>query len=134
MNFGHRIKAIFDFAKPDRIPLVERGYWPGELVHVTEAPLMPGVDLRTAWGDGYWNKVRTWQIVNYFGAEWWIGQTALPLLHGILPLFEEELLEDKGDTVIVRDGTGVVVQRPKYGTAFLTVPCDAPSGLRGGGS
>ena len=130
MNYAERVDAIFSFDEPDQVPVVDWGYWdeiferwpeeglPQELVQVPEGDFIPGVDLRTVWGEVYKRKVRTHQMLNYFGAEPWLAQLTLPIYGGIYPFFEEEVLEEREHTLIVRNRAGVVLQKPKHGTSF----------------
>lgn len=130
MNFAERINAIFDFEKPDQMPLVDWGYWdeifdqwpqeglPVELVHVSSNDSLSDIDLATFWGGLYERKIRTLKILDYFGIEPWLAQTTVPIIDTIFPFFEEEILEDRGEKVIVRDRTGIILQKPKTGTAF----------------
>lgn len=129
MSFVQSIKAVFDFEEPDQMPVVDWGYWdeifdrwpeeglPKELVRVSEGDFAPGVDLRTGWGEAYERRVRSLQMLAYFGVEPWVAQRRLPIVDTTFPFFEERTLEDEGNTVVVRDRTGTILQKRKDGTS-----------------
>jgi uroporphyrinogen decarboxylase len=122
--------AVLNFQEPDQMPLMDMGYWnetmdrwgneglPQEILAVPEGDYRPGIDLRTYWGGDYENRMRILQVEEYFGIEHWLVPARLPILETIFPFFEVELLEDRGDKVIVRDILGFVLEKPKEGTAF----------------
>ena len=130
MNSTQRILAVLNFQQPDQMPLMDMGYWnetmdrwgqeglPERVLHVPDGDYVPGVDLRTYWGGDYENRMRILQLENYFNIEHWLVPARLPILETIFPFFEVEVLEDRGDKVIVRDGLGIVQEKPKQGTAF----------------
>jgi uroporphyrinogen decarboxylase len=130
MNSTERIGAVLSFQKPDRTPVMDMGYWnetidrwraeglPEEVLHVPEGDYLPGIDLRTYWGDDYLNRMRILQVEDYFGIEHWLVPPRLPIIDTVFPFYEPAVLEDKGETVIVRDRSGTVLETPKRGTAF----------------
>lgn len=130
MNSAERIGAVLSFTHPDRMPIMDMGYWnetidrwraeglPDNILQVPQEDYLPGVDLRTYWGDDHQNRMRILQIEEYFGIEHWLVPPRLPIIDTVYPFFESALLEDKGDNVIVRDRLGIVLERPKHATAF----------------
>jgi uroporphyrinogen decarboxylase len=130
MNSTERILAVLNFQQPDQMSLMDMGYWnetmerwgreglPQEVLDVPEGDYLPGIDLRTYWGGDYENRMRILQLEDYFDIEHWLVPARLPILETIFPLFEVEVLEDKGDKIVVRDGLGIVQEKPKQGTAF----------------
>jgi uroporphyrinogen decarboxylase len=130
MDSTERIMAVLNFQQPDQMPIMDMGYWnetmdrwreeglPEEVLQVPAGDYLPGVDLRTYWGDDYGNRMRILQVEDYFGIEHWLVPPRLPIMETIFPFFEVEVLEDKGDTVIVRDRLGFILEKPKQGTAF----------------
>jgi uroporphyrinogen decarboxylase len=141
-TLASRIKSVFYFQKPDRIPLIDWGFWDelfeqwlpqglaADLVAVPEGEFIPGVDLRTYWGGAYNRKVTTAKLHAHFAVEPWLGQRTVPILDSIFPFFKEELLEDRGEIVVKRDREGIVLQAPKRGTAFpgfLDFPVKTPA-------
>ncbi len=130
MNFSEQFKAITGFRQPDSVPLIDMGYWnetidrwvteglPAEALRAPAGDLVPGVDLRSYWAGEYERAVRTLRLAEYLGIENWIGPSRLPIHETIFPYFEEEILEDRGAKVLARDRMGVLLERPKTGTAF----------------
>ena len=130
MNSAERITAVLRFQKPDRMPVVDMGYWnetidrwraeglPAEVLHVPEGDYLPGIDLRTYWGDDHHNRMRILQLEDYFGIEHWLVPPRLPIIDTVFPFYEPAVLEDRGENVIVRDRLGVILETPKHGTAF----------------
>jgi hypothetical protein len=130
MNFAEQFKAVASFRQPHPIPLIDMGYWnetidrwvgeglPAEVLLAPEGDYVPGVDLKSYWAGEYERAVRTMKLADYLGIENWIGPARLPIHETIFPYFEEEVLADKGAKVVVRDRMGVVLERPKSGTAF----------------
>jgi len=130
MASTERILAVLNFQEPDQPPLMDMGYWdetmdrwqreglPAEVLSLPEGDYLPGIDLRTYWGPSYENRMRIMQVEDYFGIEHWLVPPRLPIIETIFPYFEEVVLEDKGDKEVVRDWLGVVLERPKEGTAF----------------
>jgi len=109
---------------------MDMGYWeetrerwrkegmPEKVLQLPEGDYLPGVDLRTYWGDAYEERMCNFQIEDYFGLDHWLVLPRLPINEMVFPYFEEEVLEDKGETVIVRDRLGFVLEELKHGTAF----------------
>jgi uroporphyrinogen decarboxylase len=112
------------------MPLMDMGYWnetmdrwgreglPEHVLRVPDGDYLPGVDLQTYWGDDYKNRMRILQLEDYFNIEHWLVPARLPILETIFPFFEVEVLEDMGEKFLVRDGLGIVQEKPKQGTAF----------------
>ena len=130
MNSAERITAVLSFRQADRIPVMDMGYWnetierwqveglPAEVLRLPEGDYLPGIDLRTYWGEDYQNRMRILQMEDYFGIEHWLVPPRLPIIDTVFPFFEPAVLEDKGENVIVRDRLGNVIETPKHGTAF----------------
>ena len=135
MNSRQRIMAVLNFQQPDRMPLVGMGVWketldrwreeglPEEVLHVPEGDYVRGVDLRAFWGD-FEGTVRALQVEDHFGVEPWAGGTHLPIHDTIFPYFESEVIEDLGDRVITRSGTGIVAEslRGQTSMRFIDFP------------
>jgi hypothetical protein len=130
MNSTQRILSVLGFRRPDRPPVMDMGYWnetmarwadeglPRRVLAIPDGDYLPGVDLRTYWGGDYANRMRILQLEDYFEIEHWLVPARLPILETIYPFFEEEILEDRGNKVVMRDGLGIVQEKPKDGTAF----------------
>ncbi|MGQ9585553.1 MAG: uroporphyrinogen decarboxylase family protein [Anaerolineae bacterium] len=130
MNSTERILAVLNFRQPDHMPMMDMAYWPEtmdrwvaeglpeEVLHVPEGDYPPGVDMRTYWGRDYERRMQNFQAEEYFGLDHWLVVPRLPIIETIFPFFEEVVLEDRGDKVLVRDRLGVTQEQPKQGTAF----------------
>lgn len=141
-TFAHQIKSVFDFQKPDRVPLVDWGFWDElfeqwlaqglapELVATPENEFLPGVDLRTYWSGAYNRAINSMRIHAHYQVEPWLARRVLPIMDTIYPFFAEELLEDRGDSIIKRDREGVTLQVFKHSTSFpgyLDFPVKTPT-------
>ncbi|MBC7223589.1 MAG: hypothetical protein H5T59_04825, partial [Anaerolineae bacterium] len=125
-----RVLAVLRFEKPDRMPVMDMAYWPetmerwvqeglpAKLLEVPEGDYIPGVDLKTYWGDDYERRMQGLQVEDYFGLDNWLVLPRLPIIETVFPYFEEEVLEDRGRTIIQRNRYGIILEKPKRGTAF----------------
>ncbi len=95
MNARERFHATMHYLPRDRCPIMDFGFW-GETIKIWESYGLPK-DVNTD---------------SFFGMDpQWYGCGGN--LH-LCPGFEEEVLEDKGETEIFRQGDGVVVERGKF--------------------
>ena len=97
MNSRERVMAVLGFREPDRMPVVDIGYWtetverwrgeglPEEVLQVPQGDYVPGVDLRAYWGDDYEQTIRFLKVEDYFGVESWVGGTHLPIHDTVFP-------------------------------------------------
>lgn len=125
-----RVLAVLRFEKPGRMPVMDMAYWPetmerwvqeglpAKLLEVPEGDYIPGVDLKTYWGDDYERRMQGLQVEDYFGLDNWLVLPRLPIIETVFPYFEEEVLEDRGRTIIQRNRYGIILEKPKRGTAF----------------
>ena len=129
MDSAENLIAALSFRRPARIPMIDMGYWSETLERwraeglpaaVLEVPDQSpsGADIRTFWGADYVERSRMLRVADHFGLEYWPGHSRLPISESLYPSFRAEVLEDLGDTVIYRDGQGIVVKKPKTATAF----------------
>ncbi|NLE75433.1 MAG: hypothetical protein GX605_01610 [Chloroflexi bacterium] len=130
MNSTERIMAVLRFERPDRQPIMDMGYWdetmarwvqeglPPHLVQTPPGDYLPGVDLRTYWGGDYDNRMGIMQLEDHFGIEHWLVPPRLPIIDTVFPFFEPQILEEKAETVVVRDRLGTTLEKPRHGTAF----------------
>jgi uroporphyrinogen decarboxylase len=97
MNDRERFTAIMHYRPVDRCPIRDFGFWEETLLVWKQYGLPQSVPKETPTDDFF-------------------GMDRAYLCGGIVdlwPFFEEEVLEDKGDTEIVRDRDGVVLERGK---------------------
>ena len=101
------------FQKPDRLPMMEFGYWAETLPAWREQGLPPSVKTEA---DAY----------AYFGIEDWL---AARVKVGIHPAFEEEVLETGPDYVVTRDGERAVRKERREGAR--SIPQYLEYGIKG---
>lgn len=95
MNARERFHAAMHYLPRDRSPIMDFGFWEETLIIWQE--------------QGYPRKENPDE---YFGMDpQWIGA---PINVGMCPSFEYKVLEDKGDTEIVRDSDGVTKEKGKF--------------------
>jgi len=105
MTTRERFKKVMHFEKPDRVPNMDFGYW-SQTIERWHAEGLP-------------EHIRTNQEVEeFFGLEGTDSIPSLPVINGLYPGFKHEVLEDKGEHQIVRDGEGVICEVPKRGASI----------------
>ncbi len=100
MNDRQRFRAQMHYESVDRCPIWDFGFWDETLDLWREQGMPADADPD-----------------EYFGmdAQW----RSIPIATRLLPAFDEQLIEDRGETEVVRDGEGVVVHRRKW---MRTIP------------
>ena len=121
MNDKERFHAIMDFEPPDRVLYWEQGFWGGavERWYGDGMPRVHGVEGDLAYGDTARGPAtplgpgdRTCRDI---GEAAGLDQPSLkvPVELHLCPAFEEEVLEEQGDQLVVRDALGIVKQTRK---------------------
>jgi hypothetical protein len=100
MNDHQRFRAQMHYEPVDRCPIWDFGFW-DETLDLWREQGMPA----DAHPDEYFGMDAQWR--------------SIPIAMRLLPAFEEQLIEDRGETEVVRDGEGVVVHRRKW---MQTIP------------
>ncbi|HUW84671.1 MAG TPA: uroporphyrinogen decarboxylase family protein [Phycisphaerae bacterium] len=100
MNDYQRFRAQMHYEPVDRCPIWDFGFW-DETLALWREQGMPA----DAHPDEYFGMDAQWR--------------SIPIATRLLPAFEEQLIEDRGETEVVRDGEGVVVHRRKW---MQTIP------------
>jgi uroporphyrinogen decarboxylase len=97
MTTRERFNKVLHWQKPDRVPNMDFGYWDETIV---------------AWHDqGLPRDVQTNEDVErYLGLEGSEIIRQLPVINGLHPLFECEVLEDRGEREIIRNDHGVICE------------------------
>jgi len=100
MDDRQRFRAQMHYESVDRCPIWDFGFWDETLDLWREQGMPADADPD-----------------EYFGmdAQW----RSIPIATRLLPAFEEKLIEDRGETEVVRDADGVVVHRRKW---MQTIP------------
>jgi uroporphyrinogen decarboxylase len=95
MNARERFHATMHYLPRDRCPIMDFGFWT-ETTAIWEHYGLP-IEVNT---DSFFGMDPQWIFCG--------GETLL------CPVFQEEIIEDKGDTEIMRQSDGVVVERGKF--------------------
>jgi hypothetical protein len=95
MNARERFAATMHYQPRDRCPIMDFGFWEGLLENWEAEGYPPGADPD-----------------EFFGMDpQWI---TLPIATGLHPVFEPEVLEDRGETIVLRDEEGVLQEKTKF--------------------
>ena len=121
MTDKERFHAVMDFEAYDRVPYWEQGFWGGTIDRWYQEgmPRRHGVEGNPAYGDtvrGPATPIAPGDRVCHDVRE--SARLDKPSLRApvelyLSPPFDEELLDDSGDKVMVRDAMGIVSRRPK---------------------
>jgi len=124
MNTRERFLAVMEFEPCDRTLLWEWGYWGGTVNRWYEEGLPRRKGLRdhiefggtlagpgAAWRSGVLNVEDAEDVADF--CEFDGGRETVPLQNFIFPTYDEEVLEDQGDNLIVRTAFGTVIQKRK---------------------
>lgn len=119
MNARERFLAVMSFEAVDRTLMWEFGYWGGALRRWYReglpcragVPEIVGDGMTVAGGAGSWspfeaNRPLDRDVEDYFGMD--EATRRIPLNDFVCPAFEEEVLEDLGDSYVWRNDMGVV--------------------------
>lgn len=102
MNERQRFNATMHYQARDRAPICDFGFWP-ETIDEWHGQGLP------AWVTGGSDVTYTNE---FFGMDSYRGGPQVQC--GMFPPFKVEVLEDRGDHEVVREGTGVIVLRKKH--------------------
>jgi uroporphyrinogen decarboxylase len=102
MNARERFRNTMRFKPVDRCPMRDLGFWDETLLVWHKYGLPQSVENDATAGE-------------FFGMD---PELVCGGFTDLCPYFEEELLEDRGDSEIVRDLDGVVVERGKIMSAI----------------
>ena len=117
MTHRERLLKVFRFEKVGMLPNYDFGYW-GETIERWHKEGLPE-DVRT-----------NQDVERYLGLEGYELIPSLPINIGLYPYFEEKVLEDKGDHLIVQDGAGVIYEKHKTSASipkYLKFPIETRS-------
>jgi uroporphyrinogen decarboxylase len=98
-----RYYRVFTYQGVDRVPDVEFGYWPQTI----RRWLREGLPLDLSQGEQ--NEMFSRRLDAFFGFE--PEGAGIDLALGMNPPFKEEVLERRGQSVVMRDSSGVVAER-----------------------
>jgi uroporphyrinogen decarboxylase len=95
MNARERFDATMHFRPVDRSPIMDFGFWDETIVIWQDYGLPKGVNL-----DDWFGMDPQWIVA--------------PINTFLCPGFETVVLEDRGDTLVIRDGDGVTKEQGKF--------------------
>jgi len=100
-----RFNRVIHWEKPDKIPNMDFGYWEEtiQLWHSQGLPDHIKTDI---------------QMEEYLKLEGESRIPTLPISNGLFPPFENRVIEDKGDSVIVQDHEGNICENLKNGSSI----------------
>ncbi len=121
MTDKERFHAVMGFEPADRVPFWEQGFWGGtiERWYSEGMPRRHGVQGDPAWGDTVRGPASPIAPGDRFCLDALEASgldkptLRVPVQLYLWPLFEEKVLEDRGDQVVMRDEMGIVKLRPK---------------------
>lgn len=102
MNNRERFHALMHYQPVDRCPIIDFGFWDETLVFWHEQGLPPSVDKST--------------IHSFLGMDFSMAgmDETTGIFDKLHPLFEEKVIEDRGDHEVVQQDNGVQVLRRKF--------------------
>ena len=103
MNERERFLATMRYEPRDRCPIYDFGFWE-ETVEAWHAQGLPD------WVTGGHDTTHTGR---YFGMDSYVAGTGFGIWVGLSPGFEYQVIEDRGDQEVIRDGEGVLQLRHK---------------------
>ncbi len=113
-DINDRFYRTFTYQGTDRVPDIEFGYWPQTIRRWL------GEGMRAELTEEERNSMFPRRLDDFFGFE--------HEAHGILidqkidPPFEEEIIERRGSSVIMRDSTGIIAQRFLHDAEESSIP------------
>jgi hypothetical protein len=103
MNNRQRFSATMHYQPRDRAPIADFGFWE-ETIPLWHAQGLPEeVFFTYAWGN----------TVDFFGMDFGLDYVGLRVESGLCPAFEEKVLEEHGNRLILQQSDGVLVERDK---------------------
>ncbi len=121
MTDKERFHAAMGFEPADRVPFWEQGFWGGtiERWYSEGMPRRHGVQGDPAWGDTVRGPATPIAPGDRFCLDALEASgldkptLRVPVQLYLWPPFEEKILEDRGDQVVIRDDTGIVKLMPR---------------------
>jgi uroporphyrinogen decarboxylase len=104
MNNRQRFHATLHYQPCDRAPLADFGFWEETIVLWHEQGLPQDVYF-----NGWDNNT-----VAYFGMDFGIDSLGIGVECGMCPVFEEKIIEDHGNRIILQQSDGVIVERDRF--------------------
>ncbi|HEU0292843.1 MAG TPA: uroporphyrinogen decarboxylase family protein [Anaerolineales bacterium] len=104
MNTRERFNATMHYQPRDRAPIADFGFWEETI------PIWHGQGLPE---DVFFTYDRS-NTVDFFGMDFGIDSVGIGVESGLCPAFEERVLEDYGNRIILQQSDGVIVERDRF--------------------
>jgi hypothetical protein len=104
MNNRQRFNATMHYQPRDRAPIADFGFWEETIVIWHEQGLPDDIYF-----DGSDNNT-----VEFFGMDFGIDRTGIGVESGLFPAFEEKVIQDHGNRIILQQADGVIVERDRF--------------------
>ncbi len=120
-----RFYRVFTYQQVDRVPDIEFGYWPQTIRRWLDEG-MP-LDMTREETEEMFSR----KVDDHFGFEH--EGVGIDLNRGMLPPFEEEVLEERAESVIMRTADGVIAERYLHDSdqssipRFISFPVEKPA-------
>ncbi len=112
MNDRERFLATMHYQPRDRAPICDFGFWPEVAETWHEQGLPRHITGEHAGG----------KISEFFGMDRYTGGPGVNV--GLCPAFEHEVVEDRGDTEIIRNHEGALIRRDKKPGGSIPIHLD----------
>jgi uroporphyrinogen decarboxylase len=104
MNDRERFQATMHYQPRDRSPIADFGFWEETIViwhdqGLPEHIYFQGSDNNT---------------VEFFGMDFGIDSIGTGVENGLFPAFEEKIIEDHGNRIVMQQSDGVIVERDRF--------------------
>lgn len=104
MNSRERFRATMHYQPRDRAPIADFGFWEETIPIWHEQGMLKEVYFRGSDNN----------TVEFFGMDFGIDNIGTGVESGLFPAFEEKILEDHGNRIILQQSDGVVVERDRF--------------------
>jgi uroporphyrinogen decarboxylase len=104
MNNKERFHATMHYQLRDRAPISDFGFWEETIVIWREQGLPENIFFRGSENN----------TVEFFGMDFGIDRTGTGVENGLFPAFEEKIIEDHGNRIILQQADGVIVERDRF--------------------
>ncbi len=104
MNNRERFYATMHYQPRDRAPISDFGFWEETIVIWHEQGLPENIYFR-GWDNN---------TAKFFGMDFGIDGIGAGVENGLFPAFEEKIIEDHGNRIIMQQPDGVIVERDRF--------------------
>jgi uroporphyrinogen decarboxylase len=104
MNTRDRFTATMHYQPRDRAPIADFGFW-DETIPIWHEQGLPE--------DVFFSSDSS-NTVDFFGMDFGIDSVGIEVESGLCPEFQERILEDHGNRILLRQSDGVIVERDRF--------------------